>query len=75
MYERVQELGRRVGDAETVLIATYGTFVSAVARGDNRAAAMISERASAEYADEDNSTCRLVCTVWPRSLHSKRGSC
>lgn len=60
VYERVQELGRRVGDAETVLIATYGTFVGAVARGDNRAAALISERASVEYSDQGNSTCRLV---------------
>jgi hypothetical protein len=30
LYERVQELGRRRGDAEIVLIATYGTFVSSV---------------------------------------------
>ena len=43
VYERVQELGRRLGDTQSLLIAMHGTYVGAVARGDNRAAALISD--------------------------------
>jgi class 3 adenylate cyclase/predicted ATPase len=60
VYERVRELSSRLGDTQSQLIATYGTFVSSVARGDNRAAALISERASARFADEGNATSRLI---------------
>ena len=38
----------------------HGTYVGAVARGDNRAAALISKRASARFADEGDPTCRLI---------------
>ena len=60
VYERVQELGGRLDDTQSLLIAMYGTFVGYVARGDNRAAALISERASAQFAGEDDPTCRLI---------------
>jgi predicted ATPase len=60
VYQRVQELSRSLGDTRGLLIATYGTFVSSVNRGDNRAAALISERASAQFADEGDPTCRLI---------------
>jgi hypothetical protein len=59
-YQRVQELGQRLGDTRAVLIATYGTFVSSVARGDNQAAASISGRTSAQFAGEDDPACRLI---------------
>jgi class 3 adenylate cyclase/tetratricopeptide (TPR) repeat protein len=59
-YQRVQELGIRLGDMHAVLIATYGTFVSSVARGDNQNAASISVRTSAQFAGQDNITCRLI---------------
>jgi class 3 adenylate cyclase/tetratricopeptide (TPR) repeat protein len=59
-YQRVQELGNRLGDMQAVLLATYGTFVSSVARGDNQAAASISLRTSAQFAGQDDPTCHLI---------------
>ncbi len=60
VYQRVQELGGCLGDTQSLLIAMYGTYVGSVARGDNRAAALISERASAQFAREGDPTCRLI---------------
>ena len=60
VYELVQELGRRLGDTQSLLVAMHGTYVRAVARGDNRAAALISKRASARFTDEGDPTCRLI---------------
>ena len=59
-YERVQELGKRIGDIESLLIGTYGTFVASIDRNDNRAAAQISRQASREFSSEHNVTCRLI---------------
>ena len=60
VYERVQELGGRLGDTQSLLIAMYGSYVGSVARGDNRAAALIAEQASARFAREGDPTCRLI---------------
>jgi class 3 adenylate cyclase/tetratricopeptide (TPR) repeat protein len=60
VYQRVQELGERLGDMQAVLKATHGTFISSVSRGDNRTALSISSRASVRFAGERNPTCRLI---------------
>jgi class 3 adenylate cyclase/tetratricopeptide (TPR) repeat protein len=60
VYQRAQELGKRLGDTQAVLIATYGTFVSSVAHGYNQAAASISVRTNAQFAGENDPTCRII---------------
>jgi class 3 adenylate cyclase/tetratricopeptide (TPR) repeat protein len=60
VYERVRELGRRLRDTQSLLIGTYGTFVSCVDSGANQAAALISEQASVQFGDEGDVTCRLI---------------
>lgn len=60
VFERARILSRRLGDAQSQLIATYGAFVNNIARGDHRAAAQISEQATDQFASEDNPTCRLI---------------
>ena len=74
VYERVRELSSGLGDTQSQLIATYGTFVSSVARGDNRAAALISERASAGLPTKAMQPAVSSCTAWPDLLHSRRGN-
>jgi class 3 adenylate cyclase/tetratricopeptide (TPR) repeat protein len=60
VYERVHELGRGLGDTQSLLIGTYGTYAGSVARGDNKTAALISEQASAQFAREGDPICRLI---------------
>ncbi|HET7884324.1 MAG TPA: adenylate/guanylate cyclase domain-containing protein [Acetobacteraceae bacterium] len=60
VYERIAELSERLGDTRSLLIATYGTFVSCVAQGDNRQATAISERASIRFANAGEPVGRLI---------------